>query len=189
MNNLQQNDLDMKLILDNIKQGDKQSYSVVIHRFQRKIYLYCYYLLKNQEEAEDATQDIFIKALDHINSFTYTNSLSSWLYKIAKNHCTDLIKKRNKEYESLKKYQVNKQQEQEHTYSEFIDECLDKLNLEERQILLLRSLEEYSYDEMAFIMGLKPATLRKKYERIHKKLIHEKKLGGKKHEESYRFGS
>ncbi len=188
MNHVHQNDMDLKLILDKIQQGDKRSYTLIIDLFQRKIYLYCYYLLRNQEEAEDATQDIFIKGLEHINQFTYTDSLSAWLYKIAKNHCTDRIKKKNNEEKLLIKYQVEKRHEQEHNYTDFIHDCLDILSLEERQILLLRSLEDYSYDEMACIMELKPTTLRKKYERIRKKLIHEKEGGGKKYEESYRFG-
>ncbi|MFD1909813.1 sigma factor-like helix-turn-helix DNA-binding protein [Paenibacillus rhizoplanae] len=47
-------------------------------------------------------------------------------------------------------------------------ECLDKLNSEEKQILLLRILEEYSYDEIAFIMDSKSVNIRKKYERIRK---------------------
>ncbi|WP_438348092.1 RNA polymerase sigma factor [Paenibacillus sp. FA6] len=188
MNNSHQKDIDMKLILDKIQLGDKRSYSIIIDRYQRQIYLYCYYLLRNQEEAEDATQDTFIKVLVNINGFINTNSLSAWIYKIAKNHCTDLIKKKNKEHKSFIEYQVNQQQEQKYIYTEFIHDCLDKLNLEERQILLLRSLEEYSYDEIAFIMELKPTTIRKKYERIRKKLILEKEQGGGKHEQSYRFG-
>lgn len=179
---------DMKSAVDRVQQGDKQAYTDIIHRFQRQIYLYCYYLLRSEEEAKDAAQDIFIKGLKHINSFVYTESLSAWLFKIAKNHCTDLVKKKIKEHKSLAEYLVNKEQEQvqENRYTDLIHGLLDKLQLEERQILLLRSLEKHSYDEIASIMDLKPATIRKKYERIRKKLILEKEKGGRIFENSYR---
>jgi RNA polymerase sigma-70 factor (ECF subfamily) len=96
MDALHGNDMDLKSIITKVQLGDKQCYTVIIHRFQKQIYLYCYYLLRNEEEAKDATQDIFIKGLVSINRFVYTVSFSAWLYKIAKNHCTDLIKRNNK---------------------------------------------------------------------------------------------
>ncbi|WP_025692959.1 RNA polymerase sigma factor [Paenibacillus zanthoxyli] len=176
--------IDLKSILGSIQKGDMQSYVLILDRFQRPIYLYCYYLLRNQEEAEDATQETFIKALEHIKQFNYTASFSAWLYKIARNHCTDLLKKKNREKKILDLYQMNKHQEQDYKYTDFIYECLDKLSSEERQILLLRIIEEYSYDEIAFIMDSKSVNIRKKYERIRKKLIQVKK-GVNLYEQSY----
>lgn len=62
-------------------------------------------------------------------------------------------------------------------YEDSIHQLLEKLNADEKRILLLRSIEEYSFDEIASIMDLKPATVRKKYERLRKKLLKEKKQG------------
>ncbi|HEY2494511.1 MAG TPA: sigma-70 family RNA polymerase sigma factor [Paenibacillus sp.] len=170
-------DMEIKSVIEKVQTGDIQAYTLIIKRFQRQIFLYCYYLLKSQEEAEDAAQDIFIKGLEHINRFSYTVSFSAWLYKIAHNHCLDLIKKRNKNYQSFLEYKTNREQETEHRYTEAIHDLLDHLNVEEQQILLLRSLEEYSYDEIASIMDLKPTTVRKKYERLRKRLIQQKEKG------------
>lgn len=66
-----------------------------------------------------------------------------------------------------------------------VHDYLDKLTEEEKQIVLLRSLEEYSYEEIAFIMNLRPATIRKKHERLRKKLIKEKKRGVSMYEHSF----
>lgn len=66
---------------------------------------------------------------------------------------------------------MNMKQDKTYQYSDYINELLDHLSLEEKQILLLRALEEYSYDEIADIMDLNPTTVRKKYERLRKKLI------------------
>lgn len=174
--------------IDKVQAGDKQAYSLIIKKFQRQIFLYCYYLLKSQEEAEDAAQDIFIKGLEHIHRFSHTVSLSAWLYKIAHNHCLDLLKKRNRIHQTLLEYKTNREQEKDHGYTEIIHDVLENLTVGERQILLLRSLEEYSYEEIATIMDMKPTTVRKKYERLRKKLMKIMNKGGVVYEQPFRFG-
>lgn len=182
-------DTELRSVLDKVQLGDNQSYTLIIGRFQRQIFLYCYYLLRSHEEAEDATQDIFIKGLENIKKFSYNVSFSAWLYKIARNHCTDLLKVRGRNYKSLMQYKINmKEQEKECSYTDMIHDLLDNLNMQEKQIFLLRSLEEYSYEEIASIMELKPTTIRKKYERMRKKLIHQNEIGGGIHEHSYKVG-
>ncbi|WP_246494287.1 RNA polymerase sigma factor [Lysinibacillus agricola] len=73
--------LDIKSIVEQVQTGDIQAYTEIIRCFQKPIYIYCYYLLGSKEEAEDASQDIFIKGLENINNFSYTVSFSAWLYK------------------------------------------------------------------------------------------------------------
>ncbi|MGW8958212.1 RNA polymerase sigma factor [Paenibacillus sp. NPDC055715] len=181
-------DADINLVIEQVQTGDKQAYTHIIQRYQQQIFLYCYYLLKNQEEAEDAAQEIFIKGLEHIHQFVPTVSFSAWLYKIAQNHCNDLLKRNTRTFKSFIQYKLNLKQQPAHEYTDLIHELLDHLTLEERQILLLRSLEEYSYEEIATIMELKPSNTRKKYERLRKKLNHQKEKGGKKYEHSFKTG-
>lgn len=69
-------DLVVKPIVEQVQAGDIHAYTEIIRRFQKQIYIYCYYLLNNKEEAEDAAQDIFIKGLENINRFSYTVSFS-----------------------------------------------------------------------------------------------------------------
>lgn len=149
-------DLDLKAIVEHVQNGDIHAYTEIIRSFQKPIYTYCYYLLGSKEEAEDASQDIFIKGLENINGFTYTVSFSAWLYKIAHHHCIDLLKKKNKSYKfwtSFKKEQSYDQPQSEaNLYDDIIHELLEKLNMDERRILLLRSIEEYSFDEIASII-------------------------------------
>ncbi|AWE07701.1 RNA polymerase subunit sigma-24 [Lysinibacillus sp. 2017] len=172
--------LNIKSIVEQVKTGDIHAYTEIICCFQKPIYIYCYYLLGSKEDAEDASQDIFIKGLENINKFSYNTSFSGWLYKIAHHHCIDLIKKKNKGYKfwtGFTKDHTNQTHIQESSYDNIIHELLEKLNMDEKRILLLRSIEEYSFDEIASIMGLKTTTVRKKYERLRKKLVKENKLG------------
>ncbi|MFB5761549.1 RNA polymerase sigma factor [Paenibacillus medicaginis] len=178
-------DSEITSVLVEVQRGDKAAYTFIIAKFQKQIFLYCYYLLKNVEEAEDAAQDIFIKGLVRIDQYVHTGSFSAWLYKIAYHHCLDLIKKKKKSFNLLLEYRKKKEQEKEVGYTDIIHECLDRLNIEERQILLLRSLEEYTYDEIASIMDLKSSTVRKKFERLRKKLIKEMGKGEEFYEHSF----
>ena len=183
--------LNIESIVEQVKTGDIQAYTEIIQCFQKPIYIYCYYLLNNKEEAEDASQDIFIKGLENISNYSYTVSFSAWLYKIAHHHCIDLIKKKNKGHKfwtGLKKVYANQTHIQESRYDNIIHELLEELNVDEKRILLLRSIEEYSFDEIASIMGLKTTTVRKKYERLRKKLIKENKLGGDIYGHSFKAG-
>lgn len=191
-NSKEKADLDIKSIVEQVQTGDIHAYTEIIRCFQKPIYIYCYYLLGNKEEAEDASQDIFIKGLENISNFSYTVSFSAWLYKIAHHHCIDLIKKKNKGYKFWtgfkKDHAHNHMYEQEFQYDDVIHELLEQLNMDERRILLLRSIEEYSFDEIASIMELKPTTVRKKYERLRKKLLKKNKLGGEIYEHSFKTG-
>ncbi|HHY74251.1 MAG TPA: RNA polymerase sigma factor [Bacillus bacterium] len=169
----------IEYVVEQVKLGDKQKYTIIINRFQKQIYLYCYYLLGNKEDAEDAVQDIFIKGFENMDKFTNNTSYSAWLYKIAYNHCINLIKRRSRFYNVLKQYKNQEFQMREPNHTEIIHELLDQLNSEEKHILLLRAVEEYTFEEISIIMDIKAATIRKKYERIRKKL-HQfiKKKGG-----------
>lgn len=165
-----------------IQQGDVQAYTVIIRHFQRPIYLYCYYLLGNREEAEDAAQDIFIRALERLQQYSEEVSFSAWLYTIARNHCLDRIKRRNKSFKLLSLYRQHQQEEEQAgdtRYTEIVHGLLEKLSLEERQILLLRALEEHSFEEIGIIMDMKAGTVRKKYERLRKKLGRRQNSGGR----------
>lgn len=184
-------DLDIKTIVEQVQTGDIQAYTELIRCFQKPIYTYCYYLLGSKEEAEDASQDIFIKGLENISNFSYMVSFSAWLYKIAHHHCIDLIKKKNKGYKfwaGFKKVYENQTHIQESRYDNIIHELLEALNVDEKRILLLRSIEEYSFDEIASIMGLKTTTVRKKYERLRKKLMKKNTLGADIYGHSFKTG-
>ncbi|WP_345824627.1 RNA polymerase sigma factor [Lysinibacillus fusiformis] len=184
-------DLDIKTIVEQVQTGDIQAYTELIRCFQKPIYTYCYYLLGSKEEAEDASQDIFIKGLENISNFSYMVSFSAWLYKIAHHHCIDLIKKKNKGYKfwaGFKKVYENQTNIQESRYDNIIHELLEGLNVDEKRILLLRSIEEYSFDEIASIMGLKTTTVRKKYERLRKKLMKKNTLGADIYGHSFKTG-
>lgn len=176
-------------VVENVKKGDKHAFAVIIRTFERQIYTYCYYILKNREEAEDALQEIFIKVYQSIHKYEHQVSFSAWLYKVAYYHCMDMARKESRQKKTLSLQKELRQLEDQHQKEGVpeAEELLMNLKGEEKHLVLLRVVEQYSFEEIGLIMDCKPATLRKKYERIRKKLILQKKIkGGITHEQMVR---
>ncbi len=147
-----------------------------VEKYGKQIYVYCYHMLNNKHEAEDAVQDIFLKAFNY-GKLRDVEAILLWLYKTAYHHCLNLIKrKRFFEFISLPDNLIsnenNPQQHMEMTeFSEEIQNALCTLTGKQRTVLLLRTIRDFSYDEIAVIVCQKPQTVRKQYERARKKVM------------------
>jgi len=74
--------------------GDQQAYSSLVSKYQNYMYTVCLNILKNKPDAEEATQDTFIKAYKKLATYKDESKFSSWLYKIAYRNCLDMLRKR-----------------------------------------------------------------------------------------------
>ncbi|MCG7375437.1 RNA polymerase sigma factor [Paenibacillus sp. ACRSA] len=166
----------VELAIESVKVGDRQAYEIIIHQFERPMYTYCYYILKNHAETEDAVQEIFIRAYEHLHQYRKQTTFSAWLYKLAYHHLMNIKKKQSRWLNLIHRHKEQELVVEVSHYASMIDELLTYLTPEERHILLLRAVEQYSFEEISDIMDIKSATLRKKYERLrHKLLDHEPK--------------
>jgi RNA polymerase sigma-70 factor (ECF subfamily) len=159
-----------------IKQGSLEEYRHIVQGYQQPLFKYCWHMLGSVEEAEDAVQEVFIKAYRKLGSYRADTSFSSWLYRIAYNHCIDCLRKRKyfqfvplldntaSDYDTTA-YTVEKDE-----LSLLLQKAISMLPPEDKTVLMLRVLEEKSYDEIAEILGKRSCTVRKKYERAKKKV-------------------
>lgn len=158
-------------VVEQVKSGDKHAYQAIILQFERQMYTYCYYILKNHAETEDALQEIFIRAYEHIHQYKRQVSFSAWLYKMAYHHLINIKKKQSRFLNLIKHYKEQQPVMQISQHEPVVYELLTYLTAEERHILLLKAVEQYTFGEISDIMGLKSATIRKKYERLRRKLM------------------
>lgn len=103
---LQQNNIvpDKKLLGDKsdedlIKETGKGSlaaFEILVKRYQSMILRYCTRVLKNQDEAEDATQDTFLKIFTNLKKFDNTRLFKPWAFRIAHNTCYDILREKSK---------------------------------------------------------------------------------------------
>lgn len=163
-------------IIKKIKAGEKKEYSKLVEIFQQQIFRYCFFMLGQKEEAEDAAQEVFIKAYNNLGGFQVPGNFSAWLYKIAHNYCVNKLRQRkiirflpiNLDSFVLKATLALPGEDRE--LADALKEALNQLTAVERSIVLMRVFEEKQYNEIAESLDYKPATLRKKYQRACEKM-------------------
>lgn len=89
-------------LVERLKQENVAALGELYELYAKKIYNRCYFILKNKALAEDATQEVFLKAFQNIKSLKDPNSLGGWINRMAYNFCIDFIRKekKNKQAES-----------------------------------------------------------------------------------------
>ncbi|KWX72300.1 RNA polymerase subunit sigma [Paenibacillus jilunlii] len=159
-----------------IQAGEVYLFSDIIRLYQQRIYVYCFRLLNSREEAEDAVQDIFIKAYQNIWDFKLQANFTSWLYRVSYHHCLNQLRRQkfqNQLRRLLRQDVTAKSAEQvveNRLFSESVAAALQKLSIEERNLVILRIFEDKSFAEIAEILGKSTVTVRKQYERTRSKL-------------------
>jgi len=165
------------------KDGDRSSFEEIVLRYQDKIYNLCRHMLGNAHDAEDAAQDVFLKAFQALPKFRPEASLYTWLYRIAINTCIDYKKKPIFESlfgdsggdERLVHDRASDAPSPEKLYqSKQIDhalrDSLGKLSPKLRAIIILKEIEELSYEEIADTLDISMGTVKSRIARAREEL-------------------
>jgi len=169
-----------QIIINQIIEGDAKAFSELVNRYKDLVYTLALRMLKNREEAEEVSQDTFIKVFKSLQKFKGDSKFSTWIYKVAYNTCLDRIKKNRKylndvEINEFTEHQVKTVENAfevlvEEERNQMIQECLDLLPSDDSFLLTLYYFEEQSLDEIANIVGLTANNVKVKLFRSRKKL-------------------
>jgi RNA polymerase sigma-70 factor (ECF subfamily) len=149
--------------------GDADAWGELYREYAPAMFRFCRRALPTREDAEDATMDIFAKLMrdNRILQYDQSRSFTAWLYKVAANHCWDVLRRRktrqDKETEDLENVplehpdpnQLDKLIEQR--TSEEVRKALEKLGARARMALVMRYYSDMSYDEIADALGVRRA--------------------------------
>jgi len=147
--------------------GDADAWGDLYREFAPAIFRFCRRALPTREDAEDATMEIFMKLRDKLIQYDETRSFSAWLYKVAANHCWDLLRRRkirqDKETDDVTDVplehpdpnQLDRMIEQ--STNEEVRRALAKLGARARMALVMRYYSDMSYDEIADALGVRRA--------------------------------
>jgi len=153
-----------------VQAGQVEPYRAIVLHFQRRLHLYCYHMVGNRAEAEDIVQEVFLKAYREIGRYRPTVSFSAWLYKIAYRRCLNSLRHRQGQSRLLSLIRMQWPSAPSPETVESARSLLTGLSAEERQLVILRTVEERSFADIAELTGSNAAALRKRFERIRKKL-------------------
>lgn len=175
------------LLLKKAQNGDIASFEMLIEKYQLKAYNIAFRLMGNEEDAKDALQEALLKAYKSLNKFRGDSQFYTWLYRIVHNACHDALKKRNrsKNVTSLTNY-LNKEdgetrdiEDESVKIDEIIENkekgkeiliALGKLSDAHKDILVLRDVQGFSYDEIATMLECTEGTVKSRLSRARIKL-------------------
>ena len=166
--------------INQIVQGDTSVFGVLVDRYKEMIFTLALKMIKNREEAEEVSQDTFIKIYNSLNKFKGDSKFSTWIYKIAYNTCLDRLKKNKKEENSIsidefsdhlvKTLDNALSALEEKERKQTIQNCLNLLSREENFLLTLYYFDDQNLDEIAKVMGINSNNVKVKLFRSRKKL-------------------
>ena len=166
--------------------GDANAFETLVLEYEKNVYNIALRMTGNSEDAADMTQEAFIKAYNSLQSFRGDSKFSVWLYRIVSNLCLDFLrsKKRrpavslsaeNEDGEEVELDIADESQSPEALLErkltrEAVRRGLDSLPEEQRQILLLREIQGFSYEEIAGALNLESGTVKSRIFRARKRL-------------------
>lgn len=169
-----------KELIKKVCNGNTVAFSGLVDDYKDLVYTLSLRMLGNREDAEEVSQDVFIKVFTALNTFKGDSKLSTWMYRIAYNACLDRIKKNKKQRVHVEVEQVRKValMEMENALDKMVQEertmlinaCLAKLPPEDAAIISLFYFEERSLLEMEKILDLSANTIKVRLFRARKKL-------------------
>ncbi len=148
------------------KKGDQSAYSQIMVRYREPIYYLVLKMIRNESDAEDLAIESFEKAFKKLDQYTPQYAFSTWLFRIATNHCIDFIRKKKLKTTSIDEeiegrkggtWSVQVQSQTKDPEEKFIEKqkislmrtYVEKLEEPYKTLVTLRYFKEWSYDEIA----------------------------------------
>jgi len=153
-------DNEERVLIQRCQQSDRTAYEHIFLKYKDTVYNVAYGMLSNIEDAQDMTQEVFLRVFERIDQFRFKSSFSTWLYRIVVNMCLDELRKRQKrdskvteltDYYERMRPSVNTPEDKllKKERQRQIQQALAKLKDTHRTILVLREIEGLSYAEIA----------------------------------------
>ncbi len=165
------------VLVNRAKKGDSAAYDDLIRRYQERIYATVYHMTSNHEDANDLTQEAFIKAYQALKTFKGDSSFYTWVYRIAVNKTINFLKARkNRWHMSLNDMDFNAENDPDlvalisdknprrdlaiSELQEKLNEAMQKLSDVHRMVVTLHDVQGVSHEEIAKIIGCNVGTVR-----------------------------
>lgn len=168
------------IIIHKVIAGDTNAFSALVDRYKNLVFTLALRMLKNREEAEEVSQDAFVKVYKSLTKFKGDSKFSTWIYKVTYNTCLDRLKKNKRQQNTvaideftehhIKTLDNALETMEREERKRAIKNCLELLPSEDSFLLTLYYFEEQSLEDIAKITGLSANNIKVKLFRSRKKL-------------------
>jgi RNA polymerase sigma-70 factor (ECF subfamily) len=166
--------VDENVIVDQIRSGQVQAFQELVDQYKKKVYYLAYDMMGNHEDAEDVSQEVFLRAFRFMKDFRGDAKLSSWLYRITHNVCIDQRRKKPlaiislnpdpelgvAEMEIEDKSSGPQETLQARMLQKDIQKALDVLTPRERSVFVMRHYNDMMVREIAEILKISDGTVK-----------------------------
>jgi RNA polymerase sigma-70 factor (ECF subfamily) len=169
------------IYITKVLEGDRNAFAYLVDKYKTMVYSLALRLVKDREEAEEISQDAFIKAYQSLAKFKGKAKFSSWLYRIVYNTAISKLRQQPAGRVSLDESNISDtlymdSKENYETLSagerkKYIEKALDSLDKDEKMFIILYYYEEQDLDEIASIAGLTKTNTKVKLFRARKKML------------------
>jgi RNA polymerase sigma-70 factor (ECF subfamily) len=161
--------------------GDPQAYGQLVERFQDRLFNAMLQVIGSADEAEDVVQDSFVQAYVKLDTFQGNSQFFTWLYRIAFNNALSRQRRKRNEMSIEQSRELTGGDPEDRTEAPdepllrqervaLVHNALDMLTEEHRGILVLREMQELSYEEIAEILDINIGTVRSRLSRARNQL-------------------
>lgn len=173
-----------KKLIEKAAGGDVEAFEKIIEEYQNIVYSIALRMSGNETDAFDMAQEVFIKLYRNLSKFDGRSKLSTWIYRVASNTCLDELKKRkrirdntkslNEEFETaddnvvleIKDTKPLPEEEIENSeIKETLNSAILKLSDQHKEVIILRDIEGFSYEEIADITKNSVGTVKSRLSR------------------------
>ena len=184
--------MDEKEIIEKVKKGETKYFAEIINKYKKVVFGHAYNFLRNKEEAEDASQEIFVSIFNNLKKFRGDAKISTWIYRITVNTCKNRLKQlqrlRGRMTEEIYEPgaeekpslvdRIKEKEEKEPDKSFASDEIkntvykrIDELTPEQRQVITMRDVDGLSYDDMARVLKISVSAVKSNLFRSRENLL------------------
>jgi RNA polymerase sigma factor (sigma-70 family) len=168
-------------IISKVLSGDQQAYAALVNRYQNYVFTLSLRFTKNREDAEEVSQDIFIKAYRALADFKGNSKFSTWLYMIVNNTCITFLRKKRLQTHSLDNDGVFEVADnldsglranlvEQKSKVAMVNEAIKMLNSDDAEVITLFYKSEQSLEEIAQILGIETNTAKVRLHRARTRL-------------------
>ena len=165
--------------INRVKQGETEAFSWLVNRYRDMVYTICIRMLTIEADAEEAAQDVFVKAYHSIQGFQEKSKFSTWLYRITYNQCISVIRKKVRMIDLVDEMADTEIDEGDINgldsisateRSRYLQMAIEALPETDGVVVTLFYYDELSLDEIAKVTGLSSSNIRIKLHRSRKKM-------------------
>jgi RNA polymerase sigma-70 factor (ECF subfamily) len=167
--------------VEKIQAGETECFAILLDRYSQSVFSLIVKIVGSREDAEELTQDVFLKVFRSLSSFQGNSLFSTWLYRIAYNVAVSATRKKKYEWvaveestlDHLPENEIDDEVEQLEKEEQLnrLEKALDQLQPDERALVSLFYMQEKQIDEIASITGLSVSNVKTRLHRIRKKML------------------